>query len=267
MYYITITLIQEVGKLVKFIGLLKKEWVLYRYWWLVAILIGFIFVYCGEYFYNQQFEITNSRLLFSSWVMVIGIFFVVIQFLASMHNDLKTKEIWLHSTSSITQLVGVKFIFTLGNSIIFISIFSIIGLIPPNVFNEATFVQLLFLRLFTMIFLFIEQCSFMLIVFLFLVFNIYLKNLFGRLAFIISVGSFILIMKLWTEFHESKLYEKIFYHGEISTNRLAEFLPQSYDSIFNMMESFYMVEGLAFVIGYFLLYIFGTKWLEKVILR
>lgn len=267
MYYLTSTLLQEVVKLVKFMGLLRKEWLLYRSWWLVAILIGFIFVYCGEYFYAEQFEITNPRLLFTSWVMVISVFFVVIQFLTSIHNDLKTKEIWLHSTSSITQLVGVKFIFTLGNSMIFITIFSVIGLIDAIEFKEATPMQFLFLRLFMVTNIFIEQCSFILIVFLFLVFNIYLKNLFGRLAFIISVGSFILIMKLWTEFHESKLYEKIFYHGEISTDRLAAFLPQSYDSIFSMMESFYMVEGLAFVIGYLLLYILGTKWLEKVILR
>lgn len=230
-------------KLVKFIGLLRKEWVLYRSWWLVAILVGFIFVYCGEYFYKEQFEITNPRLLFTSWVMVLSIFFVVIQFLASIHNDLKTKEIWLHSTSSIAQLVGVKFIFTLGNSMIFIVIFSIIGLISPNVFKEATLMQLLFLRLFTVTNLFFVQCSFILIVFLFLVFNVYLKNRIGGLAFLISIGSFILIMKLWTEFHESKLYEKIFYHGEISTDRLTSFLPQAYDSIFIMMESFYMVEG------------------------
>lgn len=246
--------------MVKFMGLLRKEWVLYRSWWLVAILIGFIFVYCGEYFYTEQFEITNPRLLFTSWVMVISIFFVVIQFLTSIHNDLKTKEIWLHSTSSITQLVGVKFIFTLGNSIIFLTIFSIIGLIDAIEFKEATPMQFILLRLFMVTNLFFQQCSFILIVFLFLVFNIYLKNRIGGMAFIISIGSFILIMKIWDEFHGSMLYGKIFYHGEISTDQLTWFLLQSY-------ESFYMVEGLAFVIGYLLLYILGTKWLEKVILR
>ncbi|KOS68705.1 hypothetical protein AEA09_09225 [Lysinibacillus contaminans] len=252
----------------KFIGLLRKEWVLYRSWWLVAIVVGLIFIYCGEYFLDQRIDITDPRLLFTSWVLVLGTFFVVIQFLASLHNGLKTKEIWLHSTSSIAQLVGVKFVFTLTSSTVFITIFSVIGLFPSQDFDESSFLQLSFLHFMTVATLFIMQCMLILIVLLFFALNVYLKKRFGRFAFIISIGSFILIMKLWTEFNESKVYENIFYHGEISTEVLSKFLPQSNgSSYFIIMGSFYVVEGLAFVIGYFLLYKVGTKWLEKVILR
>lgn len=252
----------------KFLGLLKKEWVLYRSWWLAAIVVGLIFIYCGEYFLNRWTNVTDPRVIFTSWVLILGTFFVVIQFLASIHNDLKTKEIWLHSTSSIAQLVGVKFIFTLVSSAIFLTIISVIGLFSSQDFIEGTFMQISFLHFMTVANLFIIQCLLILIALLFFVLNEYFKKRFGRLAFIISFGTFILIMKLWAEFNESGYYAKILYHGEIPIDGLTAYLPQSNGSSFyTIIGSFYVIEGLAYLIGYSLLYVVATKWLEKVLLR
>lgn len=252
----------------KFLGLWRKEWVLYRSWWLLAIIGGLIFIYCGEYFLDRRTDITDPRVIFTSWVLVLGTFFVVIQFLASIHNDLKTKELWLHSTSSIAQLVWVKIIFTLTSSAIFLTIISVIGFFPTEDFREATFMQISFLYSMIVASLFIMQCMFILLALLFFTLNVYLKKHIGHFAFIISSGSFILIMKLWTEFNESSYYAKIFYHGEISIERLTAYLPQSNgSSYFTIIGSFYVVEGLVYVIGYYLLYKLGTKWLEKVVLR
>lgn len=268
MYYLTSTLLHEVVTLKKFLGLLRKEWVLYRSWWLAAIVVSLIFIYCGEYFLNQRTDIADPRVIFTIWVLILGTFFVAIQFLASIHNDLKTKEIWLHSTSSIVQLVGVKIIFSLTCSMIFLAFFSVIGLFPSQDFIEATFMQMSFLHFVTVAIFFTMQCMLILIALLFLVLNVYLKKRFGRFAFIISLGIFILLMKLWTKFYESSSYAKILYHGEISTDGLAAYLPQSDgSSFFIIMGPFYVVEGLAYIIGYLLLYVVATKWLEKVVLR
>ncbi|MFJ7951653.1 hypothetical protein ACIQZG_09005 [Lysinibacillus sp. NPDC096418] len=249
----------------KFLGLLKKEWVLYRSWWLVAIIGGLIFIYCGEHFLDRRTDITDPRVIFTSWVLVLGTFFVVFQFLASIHNDLKTKEIWLHSTSSIAQLVGVKIVFALTSSIVFLTIISVFGL---QDFIEATFMQVSFLHFMTVSSLFIMQCILILLTLLFFTLNVYLKKYIGHFAFIISSGSFILIMKLWTGFRESINYEKIFYHGEISTEGLSNLLPQSNgSSFFVILGPIYVVETLAFVLCYCMLYIVATKSLEKVVLR
>ena len=193
---------------------------------------------------------------------------MIFQFFTSIRNDLKTKEVWLHSSSSIAFLVGVKISFTLGCSIIYSLVFSSLGLYTSQQFNDATFMQIVFMQLLLIgIFVFVQLLTLVLLVLL-LAFNIYLKRFLGRFAFIISMGVFFFSLKLWDLFFNSQYYQQIFHHGEISFKGLSSYLPPSNGSTFTVnLHSGYMVEDLASLIGFVLLYIVATKWLEKAVLR
>lgn len=249
----------------QFLGLLKKEWVLYRSSWVVAIIAGFVFLTVAEYYSNQQIGSINNRLLFTGMVLMIGSFFVIFQFSSSIRSDLKTKETWLHSTSSMAQLISVKMVFTLVSSIIYMTIFLSIGLFASNSFNEVSFIQILFLLLLIVVtFVFIQLLS-LIIVLLFLTINIHLRRFLGRFAFVFSIGIFFIITKVYTKFHESSIYGKIFYHGEYSLKRVGPFLPEK--TFIISLGSRYVVEELATILVFFLLFILAAKWLEKAVLR
>src|SRR5690349_16594301 len=110
-----------------FAGLLKKEWLLYRAWIFSGIFIGIMLSLIVPYLIRRfSGELTMGNQLpffFSILVLLLGGFFSILQYLVSIRNDLRTKEIWLHSTSSIAQLVGVKIVFSLIGYAIFNFIF------------------------------------------------------------------------------------------------------------------------------------------------
>ncbi|MEQ6353813.1 hypothetical protein ABNX05_04230 [Lysinibacillus sp. M3] len=254
----------------KFAGLLKKEWVLYRTWLFVGVFIGIMLSMVVPYLIRRLsdgFTMENQlSFAFSILVLIIGGFFSILQFLASMRHDLKSKEIWLHSTSSIAQLVGVKIVFSLIGYAIFNFIFVSLAIYKIRDEIVGNFAQVLLLLLFIVAIIVILQLMMFVIMVLFLAFNLQMKHLVGRFSIVITMVTFFFSMDLWFKFTESKLYDNIFHHVEIPLTWLDQYFPKIQTTEL-LLGSFYVVEEVASIIWLAILFIIATKWLEKVVLR
>lgn len=254
----------------KFAGLLKKEWVLYRTWLFVGVFIGIMLSMVVPYLIRRLsdgFTMENQlSFAFSILVLILGGFFSILQFLASMRHDLKCKEIWLHSTSSIAQLVGVKIVFSLIGYAIFNLIFMSIAIYKTRDEIVGNFAQVLLLLLFIVAIIVILQLMMFVIMVLFLAFNLQMKHLIGRFSIVITMVTFFFSMDLWFKFTESGLYDDIFHHVEIPLTWLDQYFPKLQTTEL-LLGSFYVVEEVASIIWLAILFIIATKWLEKVVLR
>ncbi|MFC9542392.1 hypothetical protein ACFTQ7_21325 [Lysinibacillus sp. NPDC056959] len=254
----------------KFAGLLKKEWVLYRTWLFVGVFIGIMLSMVVPYLIRRLsdgFTMENQlSFAFSILVLILGGFFSILQFLASMRHDLKSKEIWLHSTSSIAQLVGVKIVFSLIGYAIFNFIFVSLAIYKIGDEIVGNFAQVLLLLLFIVAIIVILQLMMFVIMVLFLAFNLQMKHLVGRFSIVITMVTFFFSMDLWFKFTESKLYDNIFHHVEIPLTWLDQYFPKIHTTEL-LLGSFYVVEEVASIIWLAILFIIATKWLEKVVLR
>lgn len=254
----------------KFAGLLKKEWVLYRTWLFIGVFIGIMLSIVVPYLIRRLsdgFTMENQlSFAFSILVLILGGFFSILQFLASMRHDLKSKEIWLHSTSSIAQLVGVKIVFSLIGYAIFNLIFMSIAIYKIRDEIVGTFAQVLLLLLFIVAIIVILQLMMFVIMVLFLAFNLQMKHLIGRFSIVITMVTFFFSMDLWFKFTDSVLYDNIFRHIEIPLTWLDQYFPKLQATEL-LLGSFYVVEEVASIIWLAILFIIATKWLEKVVLR
>ncbi|MGA3678093.1 hypothetical protein [Lysinibacillus agricola] len=257
----------------KFAGLFKKEWVLFRTWLFVAIFAGIMLSLVLPYLIKRFVDgmtIPENQISFALTmiVLVLGGFYSVLQFIASMRHDLKVKEIWLHSTSSIIQLVGVKVIFSLIGYAIFNLIFIMIEMY--NVKDEfvANFGQIVLSLILTVGFSVILQWMMLVILLLFLAFYLQMKHFIGRFAIVIMMGAFFFSMNLWYKFTESQLYGTIFHHIEIPLDWLAHYLPKAKVSTMDFnIGTLYVVDEVGSIIFIAILFIVATKWLEKAVLR
>ena len=257
----------------KFAGLFKKEWVLFRAWLFVAIFAGIMLSLVLPYLIKRfvdGFTLPENQLSFAltMLVIVLGGFYSILQFLASIRHDLKVKEIWLHATSSITQLVGVKVIFSLFGYAIFNLFF--ISIAMYNVKDEfvANFGQIVLSLILSVGILVIFQWIMFVLLLLFLAFYLQIKHLIGRFAIVIMMGAFFFSMNLWYKFTESQLYASIFHHIEMPLDWLAHYLPKAKVSTIEIIYNpLYVVEEVVMIILIVILFIVATKWLEKAVLR
>jgi len=254
----------------KFAGLLKKEWVLYRTWLFAGVFIGLMLSMVVPYLirrFSVEFTMENQlSFAFSILVLVLGGFYSVLQFLASMRHDLKTKEIWLHSTSSITQLVGVKIAFSLIGYAIFNLIFMSIAIYKVKEEFIGNFAQMFLLLLFFVAVIVMFQLMMFVIMLLFLAMNLQMKHFIGGFSIVITMFTFFISMNLWFKFTESDFYDNIFHHIGIRLTILEQIFPQSPSFQFGL-GTMYVVEEVATIIFVAILFIIATKWLEKVVLR
>ncbi|MGE7674307.1 hypothetical protein ACQKMV_12095 [Lysinibacillus sp. NPDC094403] len=254
----------------KFAGLMKKEWVLYQAWLFSGIFIGIMLTMVVPYLirhFSDQFVMDNQMpFFFSILVLMLGGFFSILQFLVSIRNDLRTKEIWLHSTSSIAQLVGVKIVFSLIGYAIFNFIFVSIAIY--NIKDEmiGNFAQMFLLLLFLVGMIVIFQLMMFVTLLLFFAFNLQMKHFIGNFSVVITMVTFFISMNSWLKFTESKLYDNIFHHIGISLKGLEQFFPKS-PTMNLSLSTMYLVEEVATIIFVAILFITATKWLEKVVLR
>ncbi|MFJ7886483.1 hypothetical protein ACIQYL_00150 [Lysinibacillus xylanilyticus] len=253
-----------------FAGLFKKEWMLYRAWLFVGIFIGIMLSMVIPYLirrFSVEFTMENQlSFAFSILVLVLGGFYSILQFLASIRHDLKTKEIWLHSTSSIAQLVGVKIAFSLIGYAIFNIIFMSIAIYKVKDEIVGNLAQVLLLLLFFVAIIVILQLIMFVIMVLFLAFNLQMKHLIGRFSIVITMVTFFFSMDLWFKFTESKLYDNIFHRIGIPLTWLEQYFPKLL-TMESTLGSIYVVEEIASIIFVAILFIIATKWLEKVVLR
>lgn len=253
-----------------FAGLLKKEWLLYRAWLFSGIFIGIMLSLIVPYLirrFSGEFTMENQLpFFFSILVLLLGGFFSILQYLVSIRNDLRTKEIWLHSTSSIAQLVGVKIVFSLIGYAIFNFIFVSIAIYNIKEEIIGNFAQILLLIMLVVSIIVIFQLMMFVIALLFFAFYLQMKHLIGKFSIVITMLTFSFSLNLWFKFTESKLYDNIFHRIGIPLTGLEPFFPKS-QTMNLSWGTMYIVDEVATFILVAILFIIATKWFEKVVLR
>ncbi|MCT1539011.1 MULTISPECIES: hypothetical protein [Lysinibacillus] len=255
-----------------FIGLLKKEWVLYRSWFLVGIFMGLMLSWIVPYILHQYVDLFAHEhqlaFAFTMLVLFLGGFYSILQFLASMRLDIKAKESWLHSTSSITKLIGAKLVCSLVGYVLFTILFTSIAIF--NIKDEliASAGQILLVLVIIVIILTILQLMLFIVPLFFLAFYLQLKRIIGRFSIVLTMIVFYVTTAGWARVTESQLYRAIFLHGEVSLQNIEHYLPKAKEMTMEwMLGSIYVVEEIAITLLLLLLFLAASKWLERVVLR
>lgn len=254
----------------RFLGLLQKEWYLYRVWIFISITLGLALIFglplLGEHYFKSPFTSEELRFGLMNVILFVGSINAIAQFFVSLRADIKVKEIWLHSSSSIYQLVGVKLLFTLCWSVIFNFIFAGIGIynVPSILIGTAS--ELLLLQSFIALMTTLVFLSMNITCIFFYAFYLFLKRYIGRVAIVIVTVAFFMTFWLCFKFIELPIYATLFYHGEISLEPLINKFPTLTNGNVNMeLSRYYVVEDLFMWAQIIVMYVVGTKWLEKVI--
>ena len=99
----------------RWMGLFKKEWAFMK-----LTVIALIFtnaaiavISVSHIFYGVQKDFTLGSELFREMWVLIHLAVGVILLFQSLNQEMKRTDIWLHSTVSIRQLVGVKGLFSI----------------------------------------------------------------------------------------------------------------------------------------------------------
>ncbi len=252
-----------------FVGLLKKEWVLYRSWFLMGIFSGIMLSWIVPYVLHQFVDLfaqeNQLAFAFTLLVLFVGGFYSVLQFLASMRLDIKAKESWLHSTSSITKLIGAKIACSLIGYVLFNTLFVSFAIFHLKEEFIANIGQIIFVLVALTIFQFM---LFVLLLF-FLAFYLQLKHVIGRFSIVLTMVAFGFTTSAWVRITESPFYETVFQRGAISLSKLEPFLPKvrAATTMEWRLGSIYVVEEVASIVLIVLLFLAASKWLEKVVLR
>jgi hypothetical protein len=253
----------------KFWSLLKREWHLYKIWPFISLLVGVGFIGIlpiFEYRFNTSF--TEEELRFQ--IMIIVFFFLgavmPFQFLFSIRRDIRTKELWLHNSSSILVLIGVKLVYTL----LWVTMMSFLYTIPFYFLEEiirGAMIRIFLLQLLIMSILFVLCILTAGIVLPFYALYLQLKRY-------ISYGSLLVTGVLFGAFlygvnkvSTSLLYEKLLYHGEVPLNAIGKNMPDFANGAFLVVGNMYIVEELVMWLLLITCFIAASKWIERVITR
>lgn len=178
----------------KFNGLLKKEWVLYRLWIFAAFMMGLAILYLLPFALSKgNLELITDELHFGLMMatLVMGSLFILIQFLSSIRSDVHKKDIWLHSTSSIVQLLGVKMLFTGVSYLVYMVLFTSLGMYTVNDLYEGSFPQILFLQSIIVGVALSAEVVFFVTIIVFYALYLTLKRYIGRFAILITAILFL----------------------------------------------------------------------------
>lgn len=253
----------------KFLSLLKREWHLYKIWPFISLLVGVVFIGIlpiFEYRFNNSFSEEDLRFQ----IMIILFFFLgavmPFQFIFSIRRDLRTKELWLHNSSSILVLIGVKLVYTL----IWVMMMSFLYTIPFYFLEEivtGTMLRIFWLQLLIMSVLFVFSILTGGIALLFYALYLQLKRYISYGSLLVTgvlFGAFLFgVDKVTT----SELYKQVLYHGEIPLGVIDRNMPEFTNGTFLLLGNMYIVEELAVWLLVAICFIAASKWIERVVTR
>lgn len=251
-------------------GLLKKEWISMK-WSIVLSLLGALFILFLFPILLRKLLGENVNLfeyaLVITFVAAIGNLFIPFTlFWVLVEKEMKRPDLWLHSTASIYQLIGVKAFFAMAVGIVSFSIPTIVlatyyfVLSPAGiVFNVLLVFGLTFLGI-------LITASMMLLstgIFFWVLYR-WMKPFVKGFSIPITIGLFLLSSYLYTRFTLSHFYETYVMVGPVDVTRWTDLQFESdYFTIAPSETVVYtgqMVLDTILTIGMFLI---AVKWFDK----
>lgn len=190
------------------------------------------------------------------------LFFIlpIIQLHASLNNDIKQRDIWLHNPSKIFTLIGAKWAFVLI-TLVSTSLFCFLGFFFLGDNLVGTWQQIVLLIVFLTLFEVYCYVIFSNLFLLLFAFYLQIKRYIGQFSLFIT---FLLIILFFWFLKVGKIHLP---YGKIPTDWIYDHLPTFKSSeIFIELELYYADLIISFII-LTIFYIIGCKWIEKVITR
>ncbi|MFD1205096.1 MULTISPECIES: hypothetical protein [Sporosarcina] len=208
-------------------GLLWKEWVQWRLSLLIIIvfmaaaLIGLpSFARLLAVEEVSVFEITMVICFIAAGACILV---PVIHFLMMFNKDMKSPDLWLHSTASTTELVGAKMLMaTLSGAAciavpVIVVAFRYVTAVshPVDMFDELLFFGTLLIAI-----IFLSSIQFMVYGFFFIVIEQVLKPFVKGFSLVITLLLFIVSVRVYGEITSSPFFERFVRFGKIDLMKL-----------------------------------------------
>jgi hypothetical protein len=256
-------------------GLIRKEWVLQRWNIVALVLINLVItileispVFAGL-FGRRMTEIIISSNTWYSLHLYLGVFL----FYTSLINEMKRADIWLHSSASISKLVGAKILvvgFTVTCSFLLSGI--IIGLTSyvggPGA--EGLIWQEIF-SLLSIIFVLVLNTIFIVIVsyFIWVIYQV-LQSRIGKISIIVTTVTVVISIFLWAFVWFSNWFQALKEIGPLlELTRITNGFPFTFEKNFIFLgllpENALLSVGSLFLYALFSLALFigGSALFEK----
>lgn len=255
------------SKLQRFISLVKKELYTFKFWWISLILLVFIFIGLlppiMEHFLGSELSSGDMRIVFIFISMLLFFIIPILQLHASLNNDIKQKDIWLHHPSKMFTLIGAKWVYVLI-TLFFTSLFCFSGFFFLGDNLVGTWKQIFLLIILST---FLEVFCYVIFSNLFLLFfalYLQIKRYIGHFSMLITFTLIILFFWFLRVVPEKYIQ---FPYGKIPTDWIYDHLPTFKKSEIFIKINFYSVDLIVDSIILIICYIIACKWIEKVITR
>ncbi|GKV55251.1 hypothetical protein NCCP2222_11980 [Sporosarcina sp. NCCP-2222] len=256
-------------------GLLLREWMPIK-WQMISSFILFGLGLLGLPFFLGSFlEILQAdsfeiaTVLCFVWA-AFSVFVPLFTFFMLFYRDMKKPDLWLHSTASIYQLVGVKMVVailvglaSLLLSVVVVAIWYVFTNQPFIVFDELLFYGSLFISA-----VFLGSISLMFVGFFFVVLDQLMKPYIKGFSVVVTLLLFILSVRLYSIFVSSQFYEMFILQGKLDMMNFKNHRIDLQDSYFEITSTtFYIGEWVFNLACLLLFFIIGAMLLEKKVRR
>lgn len=251
----------------QFIGLLKMEHRHLAVTYMVLAALSLIAIFIGPHaivYYFPHLIVEHVR--FTSMVPLALMTFMasLILFRSSLKRDIKVKDIWLHSASTIYTLVGAKIVYQMAALIVMEAcVFSGFFFIGDLV--EGTILEFIAFALFSTVFTIVFYTFLIVFFYFFMVLYIQSKRFVGKISIIIMVAA----LFVYFRFLEWLPEETPLQIGKVDFSWLENYMPNFGNDVdvTVIFPSFYIVEELFMWAVLIAIFMGTSKWLEKVLTR
>lgn len=214
-------------------GLLRKEWIIMKWLLIVSALVAIVVmtvipVAIASYFPGEMdvFEVTLVVCLLWAGASIGA---PLIAFIIMFQRDMKSPEIWLHSTASIFKLVGSKafcaVLIGAASLLIPTAILAVhYALVKTSLYS---FDELLFFGSMYIVMIFRFSIFIMSVGFLFLVIDRLIKPYLKSFSILVTFLLFFLSSKLYGQVESSELYRKMTSFGPIDLSHFEKLSRQT----------------------------------------
>lgn len=253
-------------------GLLWKEWIIYRPFIYLAIIIDILGILVGPLIIQRIFSVEEN---YSIHVLIVSVILGCLHFLAmmflffsSLEREMKRPDIWFHNSASSFKLVGAK--------IVAMSLFTFLALVLIGI---VTILASLFLSKNNMVPIFtvmkLELGLIFAVLFTAITFTIGIFSMWmvARLIrpFSIAISNGVAVIFYFVGFHyyekflDSHLYQKLTSYGEVKfpTMSLGELSSKDFYMTYQVSDHIFLGEVIFKVLFFTCLFIVSVNAFEK----
>ncbi|MER1956881.1 MAG: hypothetical protein ABS942_05860 [Solibacillus sp.] len=251
----------------QFIGLLKMEHRHLGVTYLVLAALSLIALYIaplGIVYYYPHLVVEHVRFTSLIPLAILNYLAGIVLFRSSLKRDIKVKDIWLHSASTMYMLVGVKMVYQLiGLIIVEACVFSGFFFIGDLV--EGTILEFIVFALFSTVLTIFFYVFLIVFVYFFIVLNLQGKRYIGKFSIILMLGALLVYFKI-LEWLPTETPLQV---GKVDFSWLENYMPNFGNDVdvTVVFSSLYIVEELFMWAVLIAIFMGTSKWLERVLMR